>query len=173
MRPKEAVKKRNLFRFHSQEAIVSILGINFTDMIVDRLKNILKANINAQWEKLDGNDFNIWKTYFEENEAPAGQPEDARKAEEEWEQYRQQQQHRQEQQHTAANQQARQEAQYYADLELPVGAPFADVKKAYRRMVKLYHPDLFQHDAKKQDIAKEVTRKINEAYEYFEKKYGK
>ena len=69
--------------------------------------------------------------------------------------------------------QASKEAAYYADLELPVGADFATIKKSYRKMVKLYHPDLFQHDSQKQEVAKEVTRKINEAYDYFEKKYGK
>ena len=37
-------------------------------MIVNRLKNILKANINEQWEKLSDNEFDVWKTYFDEDE---------------------------------------------------------------------------------------------------------
>ena len=139
-------------------------------MIVNRLKNILKANINEQWEKLSDNEFDIWKTYFDEDEKDQSEYRSENfQEDEEWERYQQQQRYEQ-QQKNAANQK---EQEYYADLELKPGADFPEIKKAYRRMVKLYHPDLFQHDSQKQNIAKEVTRKINEAYNYFEKKHGK
>jgi len=66
---------------------------------------------------------------------------------------------------------AHKEAEYYSDLELKPGATFKEIKSSYRRLVKMYHPDLFQNDPKKKEIADEVTRKINEAYNYFEKKF--
>ena len=139
-------------------------------MIVNRLKDILKANINAQWEKLSEQEFlDDWKKYFESDEDSSTYKEsDFKSHEEEWREYQQQKR-----QAAGRSTQASKEAAYYADLELPVGADFATIKKSYRKMVKLYHPDLFQHDSQKQEVAKEVTRKINEAYDYFEKKYGK
>ena len=59
---------------------------------------------------------------------------------------------------------------YYEVLELPYGSDFQEVKKAYRRLLKKYHPDLFQGDEKKQKTAQKVTEEINEAYTYFERK---
>src|SRR5687767_7998959 len=35
---------------------------------------------------------------------------------------------------------------YYANLELPIGAPLSEVKAAYRRLMRRYHPDRHQHD---------------------------
>ena len=136
-------------------------------MIVNRLKDILKANINAQWEKISDQEFlDDWKKYFDEDSSSTYSEDNFKSDEEEWERYQQQKNSQQ-------NSEREKENAYYADLELQPGADFPTLKKAYRRMVKLYHPDLFQHDSKKQEIAKEVTRKINEAYNYFEKKFGK
>ena len=59
---------------------------------------------------------------------------------------------------------------YYEVLELPYGADFQEVKKAYRRLLKKYHPDLFHGDIEKQKTAQKVTEEINEAYTYFERK---
>ena len=139
-------------------------------MIVNRLKDILKANINSQWERLSEQEFlDDWKRYFEEEDNPnAYKEEDFRSDQEEWDRYQRQKRQEARQNSTQAKERA-----YYADLELEPGAGFPEIKKAYRRMVKMYHPDLFQHDPQKQEIAKEVTWKINEAYNYFEKKFGK
>lgn len=63
------------------------------------------------------------------------------------------------------------EEQYYKILELEYGAGFDKIKSSYRRLLKKYHPDLFQNDEKKLEYAKEVTKRINEAYTYFERKY--
>lgn len=65
------------------------------------------------------------------------------------------------------------EKAYYANLELSSGAPFAEIKKSYRRLMKIYHPDLYHNDKEKFEMAQEVSRQINEAYVYFENKYGK
>ncbi len=65
------------------------------------------------------------------------------------------------------------EAAYYAALELPEKAPFEEIKKAYKSLMKKYHPDRFHNEPEKKKYAEAVTQKINEAYAYFEKKYGK
>lgn len=63
------------------------------------------------------------------------------------------------------------ERKYYQILELEYGANFDSIKKSYRKMLKKYHPDLFQNQSEKLRSAQEVTRQINEAYTYFERKY--
>lgn len=63
------------------------------------------------------------------------------------------------------------EKKYYKILELEYGANFNSIKKSYKKMLKKYHPDLFQNQPDKLKSAQEVTRQINEAYTYFERKY--
>ncbi len=57
-----------------------------------------------------------------------------------------------------------------AILEVPENASFTQVKKSYRRLVKLHHPDRFQNKGEEQiQLAKERFVEIQLAYEYFEK----
>lgn len=53
---------------------------------------------------------------------------------------------------------------YYKVLELPYGAKPSEVKQAYKRLMKTYHPDKFQTKEKKA-LATELVKKINEAYQ--------
>ncbi len=53
---------------------------------------------------------------------------------------------------------------YYAMLELKQGANLAEIKLAYIKLVKQYHPDKFQ-DEEKKAYATELLQKINEAYD--------
>lgn len=56
----------------------------------------------------------------------------------------------------------------YAVLNLPQNAPFSDVKKRYRELVKKYHPDILMGRGESEEIIERSTRKlqeINEAYE--------
>jgi DnaJ-domain-containing protein 1 len=55
-------------------------------------------------------------------------------------------------------------AQAYANLELPYGAPFSEVRRAYKRLLRAYHPDRFAQDPEKLNIATEITKKINQAF---------
>lgn len=64
------------------------------------------------------------------------------------------------------------EKEYYGNLELPYGVGFDEIKKAYRKLLKKYHPDKFHNDERKLKIAQDVVKKLNIAYEYFEKKYN-
>jgi len=63
------------------------------------------------------------------------------------------------------------EREYYAILELEYGAGFDKIKSAYRKLLKKYHPDMFQNKPEKLKSAQKLTKKINEAYNYFERKY--
>ena len=49
---------------------------------------------------------------------------------------------------------------------------FAEIKKAYHKKVMQYHPDkVSQLGEKLREVAEQEMKKINEAYNYFEKKY--
>lgn len=64
------------------------------------------------------------------------------------------------------------ENRYRANLEVDAEADFSTIKANYRRLLKKYHPDLHANDAEKQKIAEQISRQLNEAMNYFEKKYG-
>jgi DnaJ-domain-containing protein 1 len=57
----------------------------------------------------------------------------------------------------------------YAQLEVPYGAPFEDVKKSFRRLMRKYHPDLHVADAKKHATATQLTMALTQAYGELEK----
>jgi len=61
----------------------------------------------------------------------------------------------------------------YKSLEIEASATNDEIKKAYRRMAKKYHPDLVNElgeDVKKS--ATEKFRSVNEAYEELKKQRG-
>jgi DnaJ-domain-containing protein 1 len=72
-----------------------------------------------------------------------------------------------------SNPAAEKENGYYKALELTPGAGWDQIKKQYRKLMKAYHPDLFHNDPRKLKLAQEVSRQLNEAYNYFENKFGK
>ncbi|MFQ5483621.1 MAG: J domain-containing protein [Nitrospinaceae bacterium] len=55
-------------------------------------------------------------------------------------------------------------AEYYANLEIPPGSSPAEVKKAWKRLMKMYHPDLHSTAPDKRRQAEELTRRLTEAY---------
>jgi len=54
---------------------------------------------------------------------------------------------------------------YYSELDLQTGCTLAEVKESYRVLVRVWHPDRYQHDNKLRAKAEEKMKKINEAYE--------
>ena len=54
---------------------------------------------------------------------------------------------------------------YYKVLELSRNASIEDLKKAYREMVQVWHPDRFSSNPDLKIKAEEKMRQINEAYE--------
>ena len=65
------------------------------------------------------------------------------------------------------------EADYYANLELPSGASYQEIKKAYRELLRRYHPDKHSQDLEKAKLADEITKRLNQAMDYFQKKFEK
>ena len=60
-------------------------------------------------------------------------------------------------------QRRREVRQYYANLELPFGVSLDEVKQAYRRMMRQYHPDKHTDPARKQ-LATQLSQKLTVAY---------
>lgn len=61
----------------------------------------------------------------------------------------------------------------YKILEVERSASVPEIKKAYREMVKKYHPDKLQHmDEVYRKGAEEKFRKVQEAYEQLQKERG-
>lgn len=57
-----------------------------------------------------------------------------------------------------------QAAEWYRTLDLSPGADMAQVKAAYRTMMRKYHPDLHATDARKQKAATELSTRVTTAY---------
>ena len=55
-------------------------------------------------------------------------------------------------------------AQDYRNLELEPGADFETVKRAYRRLMRTYHPDRYADDPKRQRVATEISAKLNASF---------
>ena len=53
---------------------------------------------------------------------------------------------------------------YYANLELPFGAPLDEVNQAYRRLMRQYHPDRYPDDPARRQLATQLTQKLTRAY---------
>ncbi len=56
----------------------------------------------------------------------------------------------------------------YAQLEVPYGTPFEEVKHAFRRLMRKYHPDLHAGDPKKHEAASQLTKSLTQAYNELE-----
>ena len=65
------------------------------------------------------------------------------------------------------------ESRYYTVLEVEYGADFDKIKTAYKKLLKKYHPDLNRENQNILKKAQEKTKQLNEAYSYFEKKFGR
>lgn len=59
-------------------------------------------------------------------------------------------------------------AKYYKVLDLPYGADFEQVKAAYRKLIRKYHPDLHGSSPQKQKAANELTVQVTQAYNELE-----
>ncbi|MFO0692061.1 MAG: J domain-containing protein [Polyangiales bacterium] len=72
------------------------------------------------------------------------------------------------------NPERKQLLQWYANLELPPFASLDEVRKAYRDLMKRYHPDRHATDPERQRIATELAQSLTRAYEsltaYLEKR---
>ena len=53
----------------------------------------------------------------------------------------------------------------FRNLEVPVGAPIDDVRKAYKRLMTAFHPDRHSADPERLRTATEVTKKLNQSFQ--------
>jgi DnaJ-domain-containing protein 1 len=60
-------------------------------------------------------------------------------------------------------------AKAYAALEVPPGSNFETVRKAYRNLMRKYHPDRHTSSPEKQKAANELAQKLTASYEILEK----
>lgn len=60
-------------------------------------------------------------------------------------------------------------AGYYANLEVPYGADIETVRKAWKRLLRTYHPDLHSSDPEKVRIANQIVQGLNKAHDELEK----
>ncbi len=58
----------------------------------------------------------------------------------------------------------------YAALEVPPGSDFETVRRAYRTLMRKYHPDLHTSTPEKQKAANEIAQKLTDSYKLLEKK---
>ena len=63
-------------------------------------------------------------------------------------------------------------AQYYANLEIPYGSDLTTAKKAWKKLMRQYHPDRHASDPEKRQLAEELTQNLNRAYSELEKHLG-
>ena len=61
-------------------------------------------------------------------------------------------------------------AQYYANLEIPPGSDLTTARRAWKRLMKRYHPDLHSGDPERVKVANELSAKLTEAYRALEEK---
>lgn len=54
---------------------------------------------------------------------------------------------------------------FYANLELPLGATAEEVKAAYRRLMRRYHPDKHSKDPERARAANRLAHELRQAYE--------
>jgi DnaJ-domain-containing protein 1 len=54
---------------------------------------------------------------------------------------------------------------WYRTLEVEPGADLDEVRSAYRKLVRKYHPDRYASDQEKYDAATAVLQRVTEAYE--------
>jgi DnaJ-domain-containing protein 1 len=57
----------------------------------------------------------------------------------------------------------------YAALEVPPGSDFETIRKAYRRLMRKYHPDLHRGSPEAQRAATDLAQRLTEAYKVLEK----
>ena len=63
-----------------------------------------------------------------------------------------------------AGSQEAQVAEWLRVLDLQPGVDLAQIKSAYRAMMRKYHPDLHAQDARKQKAATEISMRVTNAY---------
>ena len=59
-------------------------------------------------------------------------------------------------------------ASYYANLEVPYGSDLETTQRAWKSLLKRYHPDLHAQDPDKRELANKLTAELTKAYQEIE-----
>lgn len=59
-------------------------------------------------------------------------------------------------------------ARCYANLEIPYGSDLETARRAWKRLLKKYHPDLHAGDPKKRRVADQLTAELTLAFRHIE-----
>lgn len=54
---------------------------------------------------------------------------------------------------------------WYARLEIANGSDVGEVRRAYRKLMRLYHPDVHTYDAESERLATRISQDLTVAYE--------
>ncbi len=57
------------------------------------------------------------------------------------------------------------EKDYYVILHIPPTASASEIKEAYRLLISALHPDKFQNNSKRANLANKIVTDINEAFD--------
>ena len=60
-------------------------------------------------------------------------------------------------------------AEWYAVLEIPVGSDLETAQKAWKKLLRQYHPDKHASDPEKAKVAHGVSQQLNQAYDGLKK----
>lgn len=151
-------------------------------MFTDRIWDIIKAYINEAVDSaLEERGYTKDEEKKKEKKSTQSQKTGFDEFQEKYDKYKKyqkqssssQQSSQQNYKNTQTKSTATDEQKYYQWLELPQGSSFDDIKKSYKVLMKKYHPDNFHNNETKQKTAEKLSQKLNEAYQYFEKKYQK
>lgn len=63
-------------------------------------------------------------------------------------------------------------ARYYANLEVPYGSDLETVERAWKRLLRRYHPDVHASDPERQRIADDLVKQLNRAYSELRRRLG-
>lgn len=124
-------------------------------------KDDFKRQQKAEWEKEQARQDEQNQRAFREQEAKRKQKkqEQHRKYEKQKQSHREKQSKQQQEKKTTSRWDSN---NYYEVLEVSENATPKEIKKAYRKLAKIYHPDLALTNKER---AKEIFQKINNAYE--------
>ena len=64
-------------------------------------------------------------------------------------------------------------ASYYANLEVPYGSDLETTQRAWKSLLKRYHPDLHAQDPDKRELANKLTAELTKAYQEIEHRLTK
>lgn len=64
-------------------------------------------------------------------------------------------------------------AGYYANLEIPYGSDIETVNRAWKILLRKYHPDLHSTDPEKVELANKIVQQLNKAHAALEKYLAK